>query len=679
MDTLVLETPSLPTSQNSDNSEFYKGLHQLSDFSLKIEELEIALKALAQFADVQTQRRVVGLQERLRNFEPSVTIIGQVKAGKSSLLNAMAGWPDLLPADVNPWTSVVTSLHLTPCKTVTDTAAKFSFFEMDEWDGLLHNGGRLGELANRAGADEEVVKLRHQLDAMREKTRSRLGRKFELLLGQVHNYLYFDQELIERYVCLGDLIEDGDAENLTETQGRFADITKSADLFLHRSDLPTNLCFRDTPGVNDTFMVREQTTIRAIRDSRLCVVVLSAHQALSSVDMALIRLITNIQAREVIIFVNRIDELPDPERQIAEIRHSIQQTLRSHRGPDQAKIVFGSALWANQAITSDESCTHEKAKVFDAQKWESSGIPELFTALAERIVESEGQDLINSIIQSAINLAQGLQIAQTAAPQIDIGAVADQLDEPTALTALDKLEQDCLELLDTEFVKLTSNFGSRLDVSHNSFLERATSSLIAHLDKYGEDQVWEYSPDGLRMMLNSSYALFGNRLQKLCTQIFQTAASTMAVLFEQVSSGLIKDHMVQTPLPPRLPPPVFLGQTIALDLKGPWWKSWWVRLKGQNALAESFHQMIKDETAPIVDELRLQQSDIIKHDLTRLIREFFNDQRAIFTAIYTGKNLSAADFDEVLHGSDAIAARQSLKVVLATFNTLRLNQKEMVR
>ena len=65
-------------------------------------------------------------------------------------------------------------------------------------------------------------------------------------------------------------------------------------------------------------MMREQITIRAIRDSRICVVVLSAHQALSSVDMALIRLISNIKSREVVIFVNRIDELSDPAKQIPE-------------------------------------------------------------------------------------------------------------------------------------------------------------------------------------------------------------------------------------------------------------------------------------------------------------------------------------------------------------------------
>ena len=51
-----------------------------------------------------------------------------------------------------------------------------------------------------------------------------------MLLGQEHEYGYFDQNLIERYVCLGDDFdsdEDGD-DPVAENQGRFADISKSA-------------------------------------------------------------------------------------------------------------------------------------------------------------------------------------------------------------------------------------------------------------------------------------------------------------------------------------------------------------------------------------------------------------------------------------------------------------------
>src|SRR5262249_12565779 len=40
-----------------------------------------------------------------------IAVIGQVKAGKSSFVNALVGRPGLLPADVNPWTTAVTKLH----------------------------------------------------------------------------------------------------------------------------------------------------------------------------------------------------------------------------------------------------------------------------------------------------------------------------------------------------------------------------------------------------------------------------------------------------------------------------------------------------------------------------------------------------------------------------------------
>ena len=66
-----------------------------------------------------------------------------------------------------------------------------------------------------------------------------------MLLGQSHDYGYIDSDLIERYVCLGDDFET-DYRNPSTSQGRFADITKSADLTLHvprRAD--RSLCIRD--------------------------------------------------------------------------------------------------------------------------------------------------------------------------------------------------------------------------------------------------------------------------------------------------------------------------------------------------------------------------------------------------------------------------------------------------
>lgn len=301
------------------------GLEPLAAFARKSRDLDRALENLLGLCTGKSAKSVERLRQNLADVEPGVTMLGQVKSGKTTLVNAMAGWADLLPADVNPWTSVVTSLHLTPEAKRSATGARFTFFAADEWDRLIAKGGRLGELADRAGSEGELQKIREQITAMRDKSRARLGRKFEMLLGQEHEYGYFDKNLVERYICLGDFFDGDPRDSEAANQGRFADITKSADLYLHCDTLPSKLCIRDTPGVNDTFMMREQVTIRAIRDSRLCVVVLSAHQALTSVDMAVIRMISTLKARDVVIFVNRIDELSDPATQVPEIHDSIRQ------------------------------------------------------------------------------------------------------------------------------------------------------------------------------------------------------------------------------------------------------------------------------------------------------------------------------------------------------------------
>ena len=103
------------------------GLEPLARFAGQVHELEAALETLSGVSGERVSRSLDRLKAELRNFEPSVTLLGQVKSGKTSLVNAMAGWADLLPSDVNPWTSVVTSLHLTPGESRTETSACFQF------------------------------------------------------------------------------------------------------------------------------------------------------------------------------------------------------------------------------------------------------------------------------------------------------------------------------------------------------------------------------------------------------------------------------------------------------------------------------------------------------------------------------------------------------------------------
>lgn len=650
------------------------GLDKLDTFHDEILELEDTLHDIERIGGPEAAKKATKLVKSLRSFEPSITMIGQIKSGKTSLVNAMAGRPDLLPADVNPWTSVVTSLHLNTPLPEGAPSASFQFFNQGEWDHLVENGGRIGELSSRAGADEELAKVRDQIAEMREKTKARLGRKFELLLGQKHNYAEIDDELVQRYVCMGDDFDDPDSE---EQQGRFADITKSADLYLSAPNLPMPLCIRDTPGVNDTFMMREQITIKALRDSRICVVVLSAHQALSSMDMGLIRLISNVKSREVVIFVNRIDELSAPAEQIPEIRDSIIQTLADNNGPENPEILFGSAYWANIALANDihnivddsadamfnyaEAVFDEQAGQMDVREmvWQLSGMPHLFDALSVRVTEGQGAEMLTATRKRAKNHVAGLR-ASSSIVSMRLDGNSLEIMEASALDAqLRQIEAKCMQALDAELTTVFEKFGARIDQSHKRFLDRALESLLQHLEQNGENEVWQYSPDGLRMLLRTSYQVMKKNFTVSCDKVYTASAHDLTDTYRKVFTVAVENFKIAPPSPPEVPAPVSLGQTIALDLQTSWWKGWWQRRKGYRQFASGFYELIEAETAPIVDELKVRQAAEIKTMALEELADFLAEQRGILMDVCEKAQISMNDLNG-LFGITAQEEREEL-------------------
>lgn len=674
-----METPSGagPTVDLNMAQALLKSSHGgLAEFSDSLTPLRKALRTAQILGDEKARKMALRLSSKLDALEPSITMIGQIKSGKTTLVNCMIGWPDLLPADVNPWTSVVTSLHLSAVPLPQETNATFCFFEDSEWERLTAGGGRIGELADRAGAGDELSKIKAQVEEMREKSKARLGRKFEALLGQKHEFGYFDKELIERYVCLGDDFGEGGSAS----QGRFADITKSADLYFHQPALPMRLCIRDTPGVNDTFMMREQITIRSIRDSRLCVVVLSAHQALSSTDLALVRMIANVKSRDILIFVNRIDELSDPATQVPQIKFSILNTLSRHNGPQDAEIIFGSAIWAHVAMSQQLKTLDEASKAalinwakasdnpgIKGQKarrimWELSGLPELNTAVANRIAQGEGREVTAHLSSSVRNLLNSIQLTDNLSAKAQITDLRVHLDPAQIAAKLNNLRDQCSAALKHDLDAARREFDGRVDRVHNSFLERATQALIQHLERYGEEAVWEYDPSGLRILLASTYKAFGRTSQAAYGNCVDQIIAQFSALYHQTLQLPQNLFEITAPPAPRVPPPVSLGQTIALDIKGNWWKSWWFRRRGYQAFAADFHTLIKVETANVLSDLKCNQADEFHDMIIKQVDAFLVEQSEILLSTVQSSSVGA---DKI----DTLFDRQSLQARDAELRT----------
>lgn len=630
---------------SSGPSNLRAGMEKLADFAKDAACLEVAIDRLEEVAGQETRKPLQRLKKDLATFEPRVTVLGQVKAGKTALINAIAGWADLLPSDVNPWTSVVTSLHLTPAAERGETGACFRFMTEDEWDRLTNKGGRIGELANRAGAEGELSKIQEQIDQMRASSKARLGRNFELLMGQKHEYSYFDKNLLERYICLGDDFDVDTHDAMTEEQGRFADITRSAELYLKCQTVPFRMCIRDTPGVNDTFMMREMVTIQALRDSRICVVVLSATQALTTVDMALLRMISNLKSRDVIIFVNRIDELPDPASQMVEIEASIRATLEANNSPKDAKIVFGSAYWANMVLTGELGGMHEaSAKALASLTksalgtttieqrpldviWEMSGLPQLMALVSQKVVSGLGAPFLAKIAASATSIATSQVAAQTV--QVEGNRFADDMSMEDIRAEFDRIAERRIEELNANLSQVFDSYCDRADRAHSNFIDRATHSLLVHLENYGDEHVWEYDPTGLRMLLRSAYSAMGKQARTSAEETYEQAVKDTAHLLYQGFGPAVEGIQIAVPEVPHIPSPVSLAQTIALDFNDSWWAMWWRRTRGYKAFANRFRDLIGQETEDFMRQMKDVQTADIRAELLMELKYFLEEQKSI--------------------------------------------------
>jgi hypothetical protein len=207
----------------------------------------------------------------------------------------------------------------------------------------------------------------------------------------------------------------------------------------------------------------------------------------------------------------------------------------------------------------------------------------------------------------------------------------------------------------------------RLDRSHRSFLERATASLIDHLDKHGEGAVWSYEPTGLRLLLRSAYQVFGAKAQGAAKKVFSEAAAGLTALYAEAFEGLAADFAIAPPPVSHIPPPVVIGQTIALDIQGNWWRNWWRRRRGYAAYATEFYGMIEAETDPIVTDLKVAQAGTVRSEMRALLEGFLEDQRQALLGL--ADHRAAAARGDVLLLSTHDQRRCTVKDTLAALKS----------
>ncbi len=442
------------------------------------------------------------ITSELNNWTAKIAVIGQVKAGKSTFMNAFLGQPDFLPSDVLPWTSVVTNIRINlPNDPLT--GARFDFFNEDDWREIMEGNTKVRALAEELlpGFDSEL--LRRQSQDVLMKTQKRLGQHYHTLLGSKHEYDFLTPDLLKRYVCAGPGSESiPGLEGAQDSLGRYAALTKYANVYMRMPEFQVPTILTDTPGVNDPFLLRDEITCRSLDRSDIFIVVLSAHQALTEVDVALIRILARQDSKDVIIFINRIDELDDFATQVPKVIDDVSRRLTRAIPDIDFKILAGSAFMAEMAIRDDANSAAvaeqmDNANLYNYLKLTFGHVPE---SREDRLLLASGIDRIKETLSEVIDNGTGCQQLmkmqedlraeigsalfstrrerESLQQQVERLAVSDSRDVLAALeqeiAQIEKVQaelNDTFDRMDEQIEKITTRSWSRLEQGLNGAVQ----------------------------------------------------------------------------------------------------------------------------------------------------------------------------------------------------------------
>jgi signal recognition particle receptor subunit beta len=566
-----------------------------------------------------------------------IAVIGQVKAGKSTLVNALIRRPGFLPADVNPWTAVVTNLHF---GRQSNAGAVYQFFDETDWQHLAA-GGRLLELSQRLGGALDADTLARQVRLMRERAEDRLGQQFQQLLGKQHRFASASSEVLERYVCVGDL-DRNPAGGSEPKLGRFADITKSADLYFDLPPFAYPTTIVDTPGTNDPFLVRDELSREALKNADAYIIVLNAQQALSSSDLDLLRLLHGLQKRRLVIFVNRIDLLANPvtdgELVVAHIRGKLAIEFPGVAIP----VIAGSAKWAESlaseqvsAETADRrgaiqalrrriglrSTTSDDAAIWRTEVMRSSGLDGLVEILSRLIVQGPAmlrlqrrqnalRDMVSKFDFAARSQLLSLELRISSARDDEAARARRQAKVAEELQRLDKVPEAVAKLIDaasSDLGRAKDSATQRLGGSLRDIIRRhattARETLLAQSRFTRHDHIWQYHTLPLRRDLEHRFqTIYLEAAEELRSIERKANAEILNEVGDLVPANTLLGEGAPVYMIDPEPSISALGQTMAIELDDQW-RAWWRLWHGQKQRARKLEELLIAEFRPVVEAL----------------------------------------------------------------------------
>jgi len=271
------------------------------------------------------QKRIKAMEDDNRILK--LGILGRVKAGKSSLLNALVfDGQDVLPKAATPMTAALTVLQYGE-----ETKAEVDFFTQEDIDNIRQIANRYEEkLENIKTREYEKLKKIKLKKEKVEKLSSELEQEVKQKASDIaQRELKIDDNLSSAYEQYQKIKNSGvtvreleqyksiAANDITEinsklfdfvgSSGKYMPFTKSVTITIQQKRLK-DIQIIDTPGVNDPVVSREERTRELLKECDVVLIVSPSGQFLSSEDLELMDRITSKEGiKELYLVASQVD------------------------------------------------------------------------------------------------------------------------------------------------------------------------------------------------------------------------------------------------------------------------------------------------------------------------------------------------------------------------------------
>lgn len=225
------------------------------------------------------QARHDEIMDKLDGDILTIGVIGQMKCGKSTFLNAFVFGEDILPAATTPMTAALSVITYGEQKRIVA-----EFYTQDEWE------------EQKLLAQRPLEEVSNNLELSKIKAAKELVGKATMLGGSLPSYLGKTQE-----DSLDHLIEYVGAD------GKYIAITKSVTIYYPKEYLK-GVEIVDTPGFNDPIVSREERTKAFLSKADVVLMMLYAGRAFDATDRDIIfKNVRQCGTGRVLIGVNKYD------------------------------------------------------------------------------------------------------------------------------------------------------------------------------------------------------------------------------------------------------------------------------------------------------------------------------------------------------------------------------------